>query len=282
MREAENEARVRTSMEAAPSSWTGPGTEGRGPLSPKTPVSPMGRFDTLPKDHPLSSLLSEVELLESLRHANIVSFLGCGVFGDNVLVVMEYLPGGSIADLLNKFGGRLAESSVRVYGADVLRGLVYLHKENVLHLDLKPGNILVTLDGQAKLADFGMSARLKDVVAAKRDDRPRGTTLYMAPEACRGKSEKASDVWAFGIVMCQLLTGVIPWPEAVEFRSQFDAVSFIYRLGADEAMRPEFPPSLLADGMASARAMIVKCLSRAACARPTAQQLLEREAFFLE
>lgn len=220
-----------------------------------------------------------MEILESLRHPNIVSFLGCGVVAMHVLVVMEYLPGGSVADLLSKFGGKLPESSVRMYAADVLRGLVYLHGEGVVHLDLKPGNILVTLDGQAKLADFGMSAQLKDLVTS-RTHGPRGTAIYMAPEACRDQSEKASDVWAYGIVMCQLLTGTLPWPCC--YSPTFEPVSFIYRLGSNASMLPELPPALQTEVMATARRMITACLRRDATERPTAQQLLELEPFFLE
>eukprot|EP01065_Artemidia_motanka_P038695 TRINITY_DN4754_c0_g1_i1.p1 TRINITY_DN4754_c0_g1~~TRINITY_DN4754_c0_g1_i1.p1 ORF type:complete len:1408 (+),score=337.87 TRINITY_DN4754_c0_g1_i1:52-4275(+) len=243
------------------------------PVSADSPWAAAGATLSAGLSEALSSLISEIRLLSGIRHENVVSFLGCTIESGHVLVVMEYLPGGSLADLLKKFGNALPEPSVRRFSADIVRGLDHLHGQDVVHLDLKPGNVLVTLDGQAKLADFGMSATLKDLVGDACG--VRGTPVYMAPEQARGHSEKASDIWAFGIMLAQLQTGRLPWP--IVNTPDFDTLSFIYRLGHDSGMEPEIPGE---DMVEDARLVAVACLKRTASERPLASQLL-CEPYFL-
>merc|ERR1712118_441329 len=94
-----------------------------------------------------------------LRHDNVVSFLGSAVAAGYVLIVMEYCSGGSLMGILTRFGV-LPLPSVRRYTRDMLKGMEFLHGKDIIHRDLKPHNVLVKIEGLAKLADFGASAEL--------------------------------------------------------------------------------------------------------------------------
>eukprot|EP01062_Namystynia_karyoxenos_P043312 TRINITY_DN3173_c0_g2_i1.p1 TRINITY_DN3173_c0_g2~~TRINITY_DN3173_c0_g2_i1.p1 ORF type:complete len:1363 (+),score=345.83 TRINITY_DN3173_c0_g2_i1:83-4171(+) len=159
----------------------------------------------------LNALVREVTLLSSLRHDNVVCFTGSCVDDSNVYIVMEYVPGGSLAGMLAQFSNKLPPLTVKRYVYDILTGLDYLHSSKVIHQDLKPANVLVSIEGQCKLADFGASAVLTHAAAGE-PTGPVGTPPYMAPEAAAGKGCTASDIWSLGILQLELLTGRLPWP----------------------------------------------------------------------
>lgn len=109
---------------------------------------------------------------------------------------MEYMENGALSSIVktNRFGP-FSESLVAMYVQQVLQGLVYLHEQGVVHRDIKGANILTTRDGQVKLADFGVAAKLGDVdgggeggkeaaAAAAAESSPAGTPYWMAPEVC--------------------------------------------------------------------------------------------------
>jgi len=109
----------------------------------------------------LEQMQGEIELLRSLSHPNIVTYLGTDVSDDSqtLFIFTEWVPGGSIQALVTKFG-RLPEAIVRKYVAQLLVGLSYLHERQVIHRDVKAANILVDDRGNIKLADFGSSKRM--------------------------------------------------------------------------------------------------------------------------
>eukprot|EP01064_Diplonema_japonicum_P033046 TRINITY_DN6423_c0_g1_i1.p1 TRINITY_DN6423_c0_g1~~TRINITY_DN6423_c0_g1_i1.p1 ORF type:complete len:936 (+),score=156.05 TRINITY_DN6423_c0_g1_i1:99-2906(+) len=140
----------------------------------------------------VGEMVSEVGLLSIFRHDNIVSYYSSVVTGSYLCIAMEYMSGGSLASILDQFGV-LSLSSASRYLKDIVRGLNYLHEQHIIHRDIKPHNVLLLPDGQCKLSDFGASLNL-----AKLLEKPniQGTPMYMAPEACRGAAEKASDIWS--------------------------------------------------------------------------------------
>ena len=120
-------------------------------------------------------MLGEIQLLAQLRHANIVSYLGSAFVESHFVIVMEYIAGGTLADLINNFPMELETCVVACYVYDIIRGLAYLHRNHILHRDIKPLNVLVQTTGQCKLADFGTAGKPEQ-------DCFMGTLHYMAPE----------------------------------------------------------------------------------------------------
>lgn len=159
----------------------------------------------------LRALCSEIELMRSFEHPNIVRYLGATVDEPNLqlCIFQEWVPGGSLANLLTHYGA-FAESVIRQYTTHILEGLVYLHANHIIHRDIKCGNVLVDEDGVAKLADFGASHRLgKDgtLTADMKLTTMRGTPYFIAPEVLlQDKFGRRSDVWSTGGVVLQMAT----------------------------------------------------------------------------
>lgn len=133
-------------------------------LGKQTATAGQAGWRTDPKvaEH-IRSLEAEVSLLKDLHHPNIVCYLGTERTHDAFNIFLEYVPGGSIASLVTKFGS-FKESVVRVYAKQILMGLDYLHSNGIIHRDIKGANILVDNTGLVKLADFGASKKIEDLM----------------------------------------------------------------------------------------------------------------------
>lgn len=114
------------------------------------------------------SLVKEAEILEKLNSPHIIKSMGreisiCLNGGKRLNLFIEYMAGGSLDDVADKFGGTLDEKVIRLYTREILLGLNYLHENGIVHSDLKCKNVLLGTFGDVKLADFGCAKRLKDV-----------------------------------------------------------------------------------------------------------------------
>jgi len=151
-------------------------------------------------------LAQEAMALEGFDHPGLVRLLDTGVTGDQAYLVMEFLDGSNLAEILRR--GRLTPGTVAELGASVAGALAYVHERGVVHRDVKPANILVTRDGQARLGDFGI-ARLIDVSTLTLDGTTLGTAAYMAPEQLENHQVGPhADVWSLGLVLLECLTGI--------------------------------------------------------------------------
>lgn len=183
-----------------------------------------------------------------------------------VLELMEY---GSLADLLSfciqeKTGG-IPESVTSAMTRQTLEGLRYLHDHNIVHRDIKPGNILVNSKGELKLSDFGITKTLDNTL--KVCDTFVGTAIYMSPERATGNSYSFSaDIWSLGLVVYELLTLAHPFPPNASFPVLFDCL----------CSRPE-PRMDNAHFSRQCCAFVEQALVRDTPRRATAQQLLEQE-----
>eukprot|EP01065_Artemidia_motanka_P003507 TRINITY_DN11683_c0_g1_i1.p1 TRINITY_DN11683_c0_g1~~TRINITY_DN11683_c0_g1_i1.p1 ORF type:complete len:1066 (+),score=258.88 TRINITY_DN11683_c0_g1_i1:89-3199(+) len=219
-----------------------------------------------PSGREVADLITEIKLLAGLHHEHIVAYFGAAFDETRCMLVMEYVSGGSLETICEKFGA-LPAPTARRYMKYILRGLIFLHKNDIVHRDFKPGNVLLMCDGVCKLADFGASTKqLQQTVGSK--EEVVGTPLYMAPEACRGKAEAASDIWGVGITLIQMLSGKLPY----EVDSSFIPSVFIFKL-RDGQVQPVIPQVLL-DGPAAQVEFIGEALCLEPSARPTASNLL--------
>eukprot|EP01065_Artemidia_motanka_P029536 TRINITY_DN35633_c0_g1_i1.p1 TRINITY_DN35633_c0_g1~~TRINITY_DN35633_c0_g1_i1.p1 ORF type:complete len:995 (+),score=268.84 TRINITY_DN35633_c0_g1_i1:79-2985(+) len=225
------------------------------------------RKQAAPVNRELEDLLTEIDVLGRLQHDHIVCYLGATVVPAHVVLIMEYVAGGSLEDLINRFGA-LPVLAVRRYSSGMLRGLEYLHSNGIVHRDFKPGNVLLQSDGETKIADFGASGELLRITRQE----IVGTPLYMAPEACRGHAVAASDVWSVGVTVCEMLTGEVPYKID---RSNFIPAGFVYQLGQGDVV-PEIPQVLFGDDGATTRRreFAQRCLCSDPAERSTASHLL--------
>ncbi|WVZ69153.1 hypothetical protein U9M48_017988 [Paspalum notatum var. saurae] len=211
-----------------------------------------------------AALRREQRVLSGLASPHVVRCVGGAEAADgSYRLVLEYAPGGSLADAVARNGGAgLGERAARAYAADVLRGLAYLHARAVVHGDVKPANVVIGADGRAKLADFGCARAIGASAAATRPIG--GTPAFMAPEVARGQEQgPPADVWALGCTVLELATGRAPW-------SGGDVLAAVHRIGYTDAV-PEAPLWLSPD----ARDFLSRCFARDAAERWTAARLLE-------
>ena len=151
--------------------------------------------------------LAEAALLRQLDHANIVKFYGYETTAEHLGFVMEYMDGGSLADLCELEGSVSPEKATSLM-IQVCKGMEFAHSKNVIHRDLKPENILLNTDGRVKVADFGVAKALAEKSAAS---TTIGTPYYMAPEQFDGKYGISVDVYALGCIFYHLLKGAPPF-----------------------------------------------------------------------
>jgi serine/threonine-protein kinase len=152
-------------------------------------------------------LLREPRLLASLNHPNIVTILTAEKQENVFFIVMEFVPGETLETIIVR-DGALELSRALDYTCQICNAVEHAHRQNVIHRDLRPSNVLVTDRGLLKVADFGTSRFLE--IAA------HGTTVigsppYMAPEQFHGKAVFASDIYSLGVTMYQMLTGSLPY-----------------------------------------------------------------------
>jgi len=183
-----------------------------------------GEFDA-DAEEDTSDILNEIEFLSDLRHPNIVKYIACGRDDTNIYIFMEYMEGGSMAQYV-KLRGNLTETEVQKYSAQILSGLDYLHKNNIIHRDIKGSNMLLDqLKLNVKLSDFGAARKLA-TLDRSRTDNLVGTTYWMSPEVIRGcAAGPENDVWAFGITLIEMLTGSPPYKELDPLPAMFKIAS---------------------------------------------------------
>jgi eukaryotic-like serine/threonine-protein kinase len=152
----------------------------------------------------------EAHAVAGLAHPNIVQLFDYGHEDGTAYMVLEYLPGGTLADRLERPGG-LADDEVADIAADVANGLEYAHRNGIVHRDLKPANILFDVEGRAKIGDLGIASVDTDTTLTEAGT-VLGTAGYISPEQAAGEAATpASDVYSFGVTLFQMLTGRLPF-----------------------------------------------------------------------
>ncbi|CAI5493556.1 unnamed protein product [Closterium sp. Naga37s-1] len=212
----------------------------------------------------IKGLEAEVAVLRNLSHPNIVRYLGTAREEEALNIFLEFVPGGSIASLLNKFGC-FTEKVIRMYTRQLMTGLSYLHYNHIMHRDIKGANILVDNRGCIKLADFGASRKLADLATMSGHKSMKGTPYWMAPEVIKQTGHgRPADIWSVACTVIEMATGKPPWSE---FLSQVSALFHI----AQSKGPPLIPDHLSAD----AKDFLLRCFHRDPNKRPSAAELLK-------
>jgi hypothetical protein len=212
--------------------------------------------------------LLEAESVAALEHPNVVRVFAFGESGGHPYLAMEFVPGGTLADHINRNGPlpgrRAAELVARLAGA-----VAHAHSRGVVHRDIKPLNVLLTLEGEPRLTDFGLAKVGRANHELSVTGQVLGTPAYMAPEQAAGKVHEvgtATDVYALGAVLYDVLTG----------RPPFQADSAAVTLQKVLTEEPERPRALNASIPRDLETICLKCLEKDPARRyPTAQALAD-------
>jgi serine/threonine-protein kinase len=157
----------------------------------------------------------EAHAAANLSHPNIVTVHDIGQDGDRHYIVMEFVDGRTLKQLVrlqNQTGRPLAVGQVLDLAIQICAGIGYAHRANLIHCDVKSQNILVTRDERVKVADFGIARAMSEATQHTLDSQIWGTPHYFSPEQAAGQgATPASDVYAIGVVLFELLTGRLPF-----------------------------------------------------------------------
>jgi mitogen-activated protein kinase kinase kinase len=189
--------------------------------------------DTDHQKEMIAALDQEIETMQHLDHDNIVQYLGCERKEYGMSIFLEYISGGSVGSCLRKHG-RFEEPVVRSLTRQTLCGLEYLHREGILHRDLKADNILLDVDGTCKISDFGISKKTDNIYGDDPGNSMQGSVFWMAPEVIRPEGQGYSakiDIWSLGCVVLEMFAGRRPW-------SKEEAIGAIYKLGSERQAPP--------------------------------------------
>jgi tRNA A-37 threonylcarbamoyl transferase component Bud32 len=172
-------------------------------------VKLMHREIAADSDH-LERFRREARAVAQLSHPYIVNVIDAGEDAGRPYIVFEYVQGETLKNRIRRLG-RLPVAEAVAYAVEIARALGYAHQRNIVHRDVKPQNVLIDVEGSAKVTDFGI-ARTLDQEGLTADGRVLGTTDYVSPEQALGhKVTGQSDLYSLGIVLFEMLTGEVPF-----------------------------------------------------------------------
>ena len=155
--------------------------------------------------------VQEARAMAGFSHPNIVNVFDVGRTGASPYIVMEYVDGIDLRRKLQQ-EGRLSIGEALEIARQVAEGVGAAHRKGIVHRDIKPGNILIASDGRVKVADFGIARAMADAQHLTEPGVVWGTTAYLSPEQIRGgTATPASDVYAIGVLLYEMLTGQTPF-----------------------------------------------------------------------
>nr|XP_028605372.1 mitogen-activated protein kinase kinase kinase 1 isoform X1 [Podarcis muralis] len=221
----------------------------------------------------VEALREEIRMMGHLNHPNIIRMMGATCEKSNYNLFIEWMAGGSVAHLLSKYGA-FKDSVIANYTEQLLRGLAYLHENQIIHRDVKGANLLIDSTGhRLRIADFGAAARLasKGTGAGEFQGQLLGTIAFMAPEVLRGQQYgRSCDVWSIGCAIIEMACAKPPW----NAEKHSNHLALIFKI-ASATTAPSIPPHL-SPGL---RDVALRCLELQPQDRPPARELLKHPVF---
>ncbi|GJQ10369.1 hypothetical protein GpartN1_g2160.t1 [Galdieria partita] len=202
----------------------------------------------------------EIRILSQLNNPYIVEYYNSFLSGSFLWMVMEYLEGGSIKELIAATGP-LSEDAAAICLREMLLALSYFHKEGRLHRDIKAANILLSSEGHVKLADFGVSEQVTKTM--RKRNTFVGTPFWMAPEVIEASYyDQKADIWSFGITALEMVYGRPPWADTHPMKALF-------------LITKSDPPRLSDEFSEEFKDFICQCLQKDPEKRKNAESLLQ-------
>ena len=193
----------------------------------------------------LKRLRREAAIARDVVHERLVRIFDIEEDGEAVFLTMEVVDGGSLGERLTE--GPIAIDQAVIWATQALEGLAALHALGILHRDIKPGNLLLTADGDVKVSDFGLALHLeRDETRATTHESVLGTLEYLSPEQALGQAVDArSDLYSLGVVLYETIAGRLPFETQSSLGSLLERIQKEYLPDLRE-VRPETPPWLAA------------------------------------
>eukprot|EP00276_Gloeochaete_wittrockiana_P020736 CAMPEP_0184339368 /NCGR_PEP_ID=MMETSP1089-20130417/8027_1 /TAXON_ID=38269 ORGANISM="Gloeochaete wittrockiana, Strain SAG46.84" /NCGR_SAMPLE_ID=MMETSP1089 /ASSEMBLY_ACC=CAM_ASM_000445 /LENGTH=490 /DNA_ID=CAMNT_0026666555 /DNA_START=42 /DNA_END=1514 /DNA_ORIENTATION=- len=211
----------------------------------------------------LPLLITEISIMRSSSHPNVVKYYDSYIVEDQLWVVMEFMGGGCLTEVLEQFETvQMTEPQIALASLETMRALVYVHSLHRIHRDIKSDNILLGDDGSVKIADFGYAAQLTQKKAKR--NTVVGTPYWMAPELIRGHDYGIKvDIWSLGIMVMEMAEGEPPYMEYPPLRALFLITTKGIPPLKEDKWSPEF------------KDFVSKCLTKEVADRPDGTELLK-------
>ena len=223
----------------------------------------------IPTAAQLQAFKNEVAVLRKTRHVNILLFMGC-VSKPQLAIVTQWCEGSSLYKHLHVFESKFQLLTLIEIGRQTAQGMDYLHAKNIIHRDLKSNNIFLHDDLTVKIGDFGLATAKTRWSGSLQFHQPTGSILWMAPEVIRMQEENPysfqSDVYAFGVVLFELLAGQLPYSHV----NNKDQILFMVGRGY---LRPDLN-KLRSDTPKALRRLTEDCIKFTRDERPIFRQIL--------